>query len=254
MFKEPLAFQELMTSRSSRCWKWSVSCSMIWNFICQFQQQKLSSGYFWPNLFFPFKWEVTVPCLTCLFSNVFLACLIRRFLRAVQASRKVRLSSYVHSATIFCTSFISTLTCLSISAGSFCDFGIPGQLSCGADSDRLWLLEFPSFGGGGVSGVSCKMDTRPIWPPMGSYEKHSSSPRFYSDFAFSPWSWWFVCRTGHLNTTPLTEVLISRRAYMPYGSCSTTPVTAPSMLYAKSIAKKRYAQLVAARVWVYCCR
>lgn len=133
-----------------------------------------------------------------------------------------------------------------MSAGSFCNFGIPGQLSCGVDPDRLWFLEISSFSGGRISGLSCKMDTWPIWPPMGAYEKHLVHTIKHCVFS-NLWS--FLYRIGRLNITHLTKVLISKHVYVLYGNCSTTPAIAPWMLYVKSIGNRRYA-LSPVAAWV----
>jgi hypothetical protein len=89
-------FVYLIALWSIRCWKWRASCWMTWDLTFLFQQQKHFSGYFCETcLVILLKWETTAALLTCL-SFIF----IRRFLRAAQASRKVRLASDF-TATIF---------------------------------------------------------------------------------------------------------------------------------------------------------
>lgn len=58
---------------------------------------------------------------------------LRRFLRAAQSSRKVRLASDLTSSFKLCICFNTELSSEVYFADSFYQFGISGQLSCGVD-------------------------------------------------------------------------------------------------------------------------
>ena len=139
---------------------------MTWDFIFLFQQQKHFSGYQWlnmPNISFLMGNHCTIANMSFFF--------IRRFLRAAQASRKVRLASDLTSSFKLCICFNIELSSEVYFADSFYQFGISGQLSCGVDFGWLWILEISSFSCSSIGCFPCQMDAWPIWPPMGTYER-----------------------------------------------------------------------------------
>ena len=165
---------ELTSSWIHRFWKWSVKCLMTWDFIYLFQQQTYFSGYS--------RLLHTSTYTTFSHAKLFLhwhACsltLIRRFLRAAQASCTVR-SAPNHIWTIPFNLYVlsSTLSCQTTFPGSFVYIVLSGQLSSRVDFDRLWFPEISSFSGGSIFSFPCKMDTWPIRPSMGSYKKNTST-------------------------------------------------------------------------------
>jgi hypothetical protein len=154
-----IEFPELTSSWIHRFWKWSVKCLMTWDFIYLFQQQTCFSGY--SQCFTHIDIYYLFPCIvvssqTYLFSLT----LIRRFLRAAQASCIVR-SAPNHIWTVPFNLYVlsSSLSCQTTFPGSFVYIVLSGQLSSRVDFDRLWFPEISSFSGGSIFSFPCKMDT-----------------------------------------------------------------------------------------------